>query len=196
MPHRRTVPLLYARTVSSDDEARSTERPPATGDDEDNPHPDIAAAILRAKSNAARNSAAPTATAKINKFDLAHALALTTSDDEPTRAFTGGLPPLDDDGPLVGATPEGVGTEGSKTARPGPHSGVPTNLPVPQAAVEPPPPPAPVVVMTPMAVATPIRPEAVPPLTPPQTPGSTLILALVAGAVLLVVIAYVLLSAR
>lgn len=88
--------------MSSDEEARSTERPPAPGDEPSNedPHRDIAAAIRRAKTNASPGRyGPPAATAKIGKFELAQALALTTAEDE--RAPSSSKPPRDDGTPFV-----------------------------------------------------------------------------------------------
>lgn len=88
--------------MSSDEEARSTERPPAPGDEPSNedPHRDIAAAIRRAKTNASPGRyGPPAATAKIDKFELAQALALTTAEDE--RAPSSSKPPRDDGAPFV-----------------------------------------------------------------------------------------------
>lgn len=97
--------------MSSDEDARSTERPPANdGVEVDESGPDIAAAILRAKTNAsAGRYGPPSATAKINKFDLAQALALTTSEGEHMPSSS--KPPRDDDAPFVGGEVEVVGEE-------------------------------------------------------------------------------------
>lgn len=88
--------------MSSDEEARSTERPPAPGEKPpaEDPHRDIAAAIRRAKTNASPGRyGPPAATAKIDKFELAQALALTTAEDE--RAPSSSKPPRDDGAPFV-----------------------------------------------------------------------------------------------
>lgn len=107
--------LLYSREVSSDEEARSTERPPARVDE---PHPDIAGAIQRAKTSASLDRhGPPAATAKIDKFDLAQALALTTADGEHVPSSS--KPPRDDDAPFVPGEVEVVGEEEV-------HSGVPS----------------------------------------------------------------------
>lgn len=99
--------------MSTDEEARSTERPPAQDDSEvdlHDAHPDIAAAIKRAKTNASPGRyGPPSATAKINKFDLAQALALTTSDGEHVPSSS--KPPRDDDAPFVAGEVEVVGEE-------------------------------------------------------------------------------------
>jgi hypothetical protein len=137
--------------VKSDEEARSTARPPANGDEEQ-AQPDIAGAILRAKSNASAGRASipdrspASATAKINKFDLAQALALTTSEGEAVPPST--RPPREDDAPFVAGEVEVVGEEEMV------HSGVPgvdsvppstrksaevkiSLAPAPQVAIEP-----------------------------------------------------------
>ena len=107
--------------VSRDEEARSTDRPPAPEDDS---HPDIAGAIQRAKTNASPGRyGPPAATAKIGKFELAEALARTTAEGESIP--TSSRPPRDDDAPFVPGEVEVVGEEEVNS----PISGAPSNAP-------------------------------------------------------------------
>lgn len=88
----------------NDDEARSTERPPAP--DEEAAH-DLAKAIRAAKNNTPGRYGPPQATAKIGAFDLAQALQLSSADgDHPPGSSK---PPRDDDAPFVGGEVEVVG---------------------------------------------------------------------------------------
>jgi hypothetical protein len=111
--------------VGREEEARSTERPPAPDDD---PHTDIAAAIQRAKTNASPGRyGPPAATAKISKFDLAQALALTTADGE--HAPSSSKPPREDDAPFVPGEVEVVGEEEVHSGVPGLESAPPGSKP-------------------------------------------------------------------
>lgn len=91
----------------SDQEARSTDRPPAP--EEDAAH-DLAKAIRAAKTNASPGRyGPPQATAKIRPFELAQALALSSADgDHPPGSSK---PPRDDDAPFVAGEVEVVGEE-------------------------------------------------------------------------------------
>ena len=102
--------------VSRDEEARSTERPPAGEGEEDGV--DIASAIQRAKTNASPGRyGPPAATAKIDKFDLAQALALTTAEGEQVPSSS--KPPREDDAPFVPGEVEVVGEEEVNSGVPG-----------------------------------------------------------------------------
>lgn len=103
--------------VSSDESARSTERPPAAADAGD-ATPDIAGAIQRAKTNSSPGRyGPPAATAKMGSFDLAQALAMSTADAEQVPGSS--RPPRDDDAPFVAGEVEVVGEEEV-------NSGIPT----------------------------------------------------------------------
>ena len=172
--------------MKSDEEARSTVRPPVAAEDPDEPRPDISAAILRAKAHTSvARSGPPTATAKINKFDLAHALALTTADGEAVPPSS--RPPREDDAPFVAGEVEVLGEEEVNSGVPGldsvPQSTrksaeVKISLVEPAPAIEPPP----------------VAGEAS--AMEPAKRSSKLTLAIIAALVGLIVIGYVYLHTR
>ena len=166
--------------MSSDDEARSTERPPANDDPLDSSRPDIAGAIVRAKTNASVGRyGPPSATAKINKFDLAQALALTTSDGEQSPSSS--KPPREDDAPFVAGEVEVLGVEDESV----PPNSKPSKKPQPEVDAE-------EISARAVAGATTAEEDAI---VPKQSSGKVVLLIL--GAIVgVIVIAYVYVSTR
>ena len=91
---------------SRDEEARSTDRPPPP---EEETAQEIARAIRAAKSGSPGRYGPPAATAKIQPFDLAQALALSSADGDAPPGSS--KPPREDDAPFVPGEIEVVGEE-------------------------------------------------------------------------------------
>ncbi|MBX3234056.1 MAG: hypothetical protein KIT84_32900 [Labilithrix sp.] len=94
-------------TADEEAEARSTERPPSP---EQEIQRDISAAIKAAKNTSPGRYGPPAATAKIQPFDLAQALALSSADTDPSSRNSS-KPPREDDAPFVPPEVEVLGEE-------------------------------------------------------------------------------------
>lgn len=88
---------MSERRSTADEEARSTDRPPAPAEEVER---DLAAALKAAKNSSPGRYGPPAATAKIRPFELAQALALSSADADPASG-AGNKPLREDDAPFV-----------------------------------------------------------------------------------------------